>query len=315
MSRSVILPALAVLLLAGGCAQSDRVLFVTSSSLGINVDSKPPTASLAYDRTEGFIGPRYDNGGMPEVVAMIDSDGGLFRPEVRQLYAAGAAATTAVGGNATGPATLTGGRRLAFFGTSTTTGFKIGFGEASPIPDSFLFGFRRKEASLIPLATPGQGTEAKDVYASVLGSYDSGMTATGNVDQPKFRMKQFFATGQAAEALARRAEVRGVFTGAARDSLRDTLSPEVYAENVGLGGDMLPPHTARVRRILDRVAPIEAVDSAALEALIARTAPPLSAPTLQSLRGARTRNALNGVLEPSIPAVKSLDAALNAEQP
>ena len=313
MSRSVILPALAVLLLAGGCAQSDRVLFVTSSSLGINVDSKPPTASLAYDRTEGFIGPRYDNGGMPEVVAMIDSGGGLFRPEVRQLYATGAAATTAVGGDATGPATLTGGRRMAFFGTSTTTGFKIGFGEASPIPDSFLFGFRRKEASLIPLNKEGGGQP--DVYASVLGSYDSGMTAAGGAGGTDFRMKQFFATGQAAEALARRGEVRGVFAAAASDSLKDALSPGAYAENVGLGGDMLPPHTARVRRILDRVAPIEAVDSAALEALIARTAPPLSAPTLQSLRGARTRNALNGVLEPSIPAVKSLDAALDARQP
>ncbi len=315
MSRSVILPAFAVLLLAGGCAQNDRVLFVTSSSLGINVDSKPPTASLAYDRTEGFVGPRYDNGGMPEVVAMIDSDGGLFKPEVRQLYATGAAATTAVGRNTEGPKTLTGGRRMAFFGTSTTTGFKIGFGEASPIPDSFLFGFRRKEASVIPLGTTGQGAAQTDVYASVLGSYDSGVVAAGGSGDTKFRMKQFFATGQAAEVLASRPEVQNVFTASATGSLREALNPEAYATNVALGETAQREQAAMVRRILDRVAPIEAVDANELEALITRTNPSLTAPTVQSLRGAKTRGELNALLEPNLPTAKRLDAALNAEQP
>ncbi len=315
MTRPLILPALAVLLLAGGCAQSDRVLFVTSSSLGINVDSKPPTASLAYDRTEGFIGPRYDNGGMPEVVAMIDSDGGLFKPEVKQIYATGAAATTAVGRDAAGPATLTGGRRMAFFGTSTTTGFKIGFGEASPIPDSFLFGFRRKEVSLIPLATTGTGDAQTDVYASVLGSYDSGVAATGEAGGTRFRMKQFFATGQAAEVLAKRGDVRSVFTSVAADSLREALSPEAYAKNVDLGEAAQREQIARVRRILDRVAPIEAVDSAALKALVERTEPALSGANQDTLSRARTRGELNTLLELNLPVAKRLDAALNAEQP
>jgi hypothetical protein len=304
-----------VLLLAGGCAQSDRVLFVTSSSLGINVDSKPAAASLAYDRTEGFIGPRYDNGGMPEVVAMIDSDGGLFEPEVRQIYATGAAATTAVGGNASGPTTLTGGRKMAFFGTSTTTGFKIGFGEAAPIPDSFLFGFRRKEVSLIPLATTGTGNAQSDVYASVLGSYDSGVAATGKPNDSKFRMKQFFATGQAAELLAKRGEVRSVFASVAADSLKEALSPEAYAKNIDLGEAAQREQTARVKRILDRVAPIEAVNEAELKALIKRTTPEISEGNQDSLIRAKTRGELNTVLELNLPLAKRLDAALEAQQP
>src|SRR5712671_1370068 len=150
-----------VLLLAG-CADVNSVLFVTDSSLGINVEGKPPTVSIAYDRTEGYFAPRYENGAVPPVVASIGVGGSIFSPRVRQVYATGAAAVKAVKTpNAEdGPKQLTGDlakRRLAFFGTSTTTGAKIGFTGDGP-PDSFVFGYRRKEMSYLPLGCKGPST-------------------------------------------------------------------------------------------------------------------------------------------------------------
>ena len=80
-----------------GCTTPDAVLFVTDTSIGINVESKPPTVSVAYDRTEGFVGPRYDNGAIPPVVASLQTGGNVFNPKIRQVYATGTAAVRAVG--------------------------------------------------------------------------------------------------------------------------------------------------------------------------------------------------------------------------
>ena len=48
-ARAATLTAGITLALAG-CASSDHVLFVTKTSIGIDFDSKPATASRAYDR-------------------------------------------------------------------------------------------------------------------------------------------------------------------------------------------------------------------------------------------------------------------------
>ncbi|MBF0307665.1 MAG: hypothetical protein HQL41_18730, partial [Alphaproteobacteria bacterium] len=72
--------ALVMALLAplAACADSDSVLFVTKTSLGIDMDTKPAGVAIAYDRVEGYVGPTYDNGAMPPVVAFIESSGGLL---------------------------------------------------------------------------------------------------------------------------------------------------------------------------------------------------------------------------------------------
>ena len=72
----------------GGCAP-DHVMFVTDTSLGINVETKPSsTASVAFDRTEGYIGPHYANGAIPPVVGSVHVEGeSLLSPTVSQLYA------------------------------------------------------------------------------------------------------------------------------------------------------------------------------------------------------------------------------------
>jgi hypothetical protein len=244
MNRFVCVVALVCAGATAGCADKDTVLFVTNSSLGINFDSKPPTANIAYDRTEGFIGPRFPNGGTPPAVASIETGGTIFDPKVRQVYATGHAAVRATKGKDSpeGPEALEGDanqKKLMFFGTETTVGLKVGFG-TNGTPDSLLFGYRRKEASIIPL---GQETEVKDgktvtkaVYPSVLASIDMN-THGRNLPETGLTTKQFFATGQAAVAMATNPNIAAAFAAKAESAAlaglskteRDTVEAKVAA--------------------------------------------------------------------------------------
>lgn len=89
-----------------GCASTNRsVLFVTNTSIGIDLDTQPSGIAIAYNRSEGFLGPRYDTGSAPPVVARIQSGGGLAGLagiKIRQVYATGPAAINAIGGNVEG---------------------------------------------------------------------------------------------------------------------------------------------------------------------------------------------------------------------
>lgn len=224
--KNVVLSLLAVTTLAA-CANPDTAIFVTSTSLGINADSKPPTAAVAYERQEGFIGPRFENGGAPPVVASMETAGNIFAPQIRQTYATGAAAINATGGKVKDEtSTLEGPRKLMFFGTGTTLGFKVGFGPEG-VPDSLVLGYKRKEISVIPLGiTKVEGQPDKAVYPSVLASIDTTSTMTGMKDTG-LANKQFFATGQAADALAKNPLIQNAFKEkAAATLLLDDLTPE-----------------------------------------------------------------------------------------
>ncbi|MBC7905236.1 MAG: hypothetical protein H7Y60_00615 [Rhodospirillaceae bacterium] len=213
-----------------GCADSDSVLFVTKSSIGIDFDSQPPGASIAYDRVEGFFGPRYDNGAVPPVVASIATGGSLFDPEVRQVYATGKAAEIVQDGAQPGQSLpLAGGRKMMFFGTSTTAGLKIGF--TTGYPDSFSFGYKRKEASYIPLGTTKDASGNQvDAYPSVLASLDTRVQSK-DVQSTSMLTRQYFATGSAAEMLATKKEVKKAFHEKHQDAF------EVYADTVAAQQD------------------------------------------------------------------------------
>ena len=91
-----------------------------------------------------------------------------------------------------------------FFGTTTTTGLKIGF--YNLIPNSFLMGFKRMEFSLIPLGKSSDTYTYPSTYAMIdttgLGvSQSSSGLSTG----------QFFATGVAAEKLASLPQTQNLF--------------------------------------------------------------------------------------------------------
>jgi len=213
-----------------GCASPDHVLFVTKTSIGVDFDSKPGTASLAYDRTEGYAAPRYANGEIPPVVASVKSNGGIFSPVIRQIYATGDAAIIATGGAVPRDSRkMQGERTLMFFGTTTTTGIKVGF--TTGLPDSVVFGFRRKEYSYIPLATVETQTGTEDVYPSVLASIDTAanVSADGTVNTTELANAQFFATGAAARRLAQNTSITAAFREIARESIQQRQANNVNA--------------------------------------------------------------------------------------
>lgn len=200
--RDLLCPLVALLLTA--CASGpNTVVFVTKTSLGVDVEQTPPSATIAYDRVEGYFGPRYDSGAVPPVLAKLTTNGQLLDRAVKQIYATGDAARLLANPSAQVPAdpALAGAVKPMFFGTSTTLGLKIGF-EAGGGASTFTLGYKRKELSVIPVT---QG-----VFSSVLATLQTDVDAAA-AKTANFGTGQLFATGSAATDLARRTEVRDEF--------------------------------------------------------------------------------------------------------
>ncbi|WP_218510675.1 hypothetical protein [Variovorax sp. dw_308] len=212
MKRLHALPGLLVSLLLAACATGpDTVVFVTKSSLAIDVEQTPPAASIAYDRVEGYFGPRYDTSAVPPVLATFTTNGKLLDRQVKQVYATGDAARVLANPNVkTSPdPALTGNFKPMFFGTSTTLGLKLGF-EASGSTSTFTLGYKRKELSVIPV-TDG-------AFPSVLATLQSDVDGT-SAQATQFGAGQLFATGSVATDLARQPEVRRMFMSKANSAL------------------------------------------------------------------------------------------------
>lgn len=211
--------ALAPLLLVSACATKNSAVFVTSTSVSIfEGDTKPAGISVGYKRVEGYLGPNNADGSAPPVLASIESDARTFNPRIRQLYATGGAAAIAASADYEyedegAPSD----RRLMFFGTSTNIGLTIG--TTSNVPDSFAFGYKRKEFSLIPLVETSDGSAY--LYPSVLASIDTtgDLGDRESIDGAGLRSSQFFATGEAARSMAER--LRPVFIDRAQLSVGD----------------------------------------------------------------------------------------------
>jgi hypothetical protein len=85
-------PLAAVLLLLGGCGLGeDNVLFVTKTSLGLDVDTKPPTLDFGFDRKEGTVAPVFENGQVLPQMAGFSSDVGIVNQAIGQSFATGTA--------------------------------------------------------------------------------------------------------------------------------------------------------------------------------------------------------------------------------
>ncbi|MEJ0028756.1 MAG: hypothetical protein WDN01_22240 [Rhizomicrobium sp.] len=265
---SACIAACMVLALSACASPQDTVVFVTNTSLGVNVENQPPSASVAYDRTEGYVGPRTANGGLPPVVASLQTGGDVFDPKVRQTYATGAAAEIAAdpGSGAHGPSDLEGpsaDNRMAFFGTSTTIGLKVGF-DTSAVPNSLVFGFKRKELSIIPLGTDG----TKRVYPSVLASVDTTVAAT-TLKGTGLTIAQYFATGLAAESLARNSPtVHAAFSTITNNAMLATLTPDQQKQAQTDANNALQTQSIDLNTVMSYVAPGGVLDPAKLTTLI-----------------------------------------------
>ena len=80
-----------------GC-YNDRLLFVTKSIVGIDVDSQPPTTEIAINRKEGVIEPVFEGGQTPPVLASFKADANpvarFFGFGIGSTFATGDAAET-----------------------------------------------------------------------------------------------------------------------------------------------------------------------------------------------------------------------------
>lgn len=264
---TVPLATLAIVSVAG-CASPDKyATFVTKTSLSVlDVDSAPAGVGIAYDRVEGFIGPRFADGTAVPVAGFFDTDGGVMSRRVRQVYVTGQAAKLATqqaqtislapaaasgalsGGSDAGAGAGAGSgttvkvpaasipagsdavqgskpkNPVMFFGTGTTIGMRVGFVANSVVPDSFVFGFRRKEASVIPVDKEGGVEKFPSVLATLDNSSEApavgaSVPAGGAASVPALGVTQYFATGQAAENLAMLPSVQQRFKDKAEDAV------------------------------------------------------------------------------------------------
>lgn len=213
--------------------------FVTSTVIGLDADSRTQTTGIGYGRIEGVFGPAYQEGGVPPVYARLSSNLSVFSPEIDQLYATGNAARLAAGDTTIkdeDKGRMLGSRRSMFFGTATVFGLQLGF--ASTGPQSGTLGYKRIEFSRIPVQrrdVKEYDNDKEDIYPSVLASIrierarsrnegssptttSSGTTPLASqeksppsqanpairrmVESSGIALNQFFATGDAAEALA-----------------------------------------------------------------------------------------------------------------
>lgn len=252
---------LATSLVLSACG-TDEAIFVTTTTIGINGETTPPNLTFAYDRYEGFFGPADKDGNMPPVVARIESNHSIVDPKVRQLYATGAAALDvtvsdaangkngqtaieerrdAVANDADGDVLVGGESRVALFGVAQTSGLKVTFGPTNVV-DSVVIGYKRKEASYLPLvesegpligadgnvvrnADGSAKTVKKARYPSTLAALARNVAIT-NLSDTSEGVTQFFATGNAARNLALSQPIRSLFQRNAEAALKRGTNPD-----------------------------------------------------------------------------------------
>jgi hypothetical protein len=78
---------------AFGCSTGyNRMLFITKTNVGLDIDTKPPTAELSIARREGVIAPSFEEGKALPVLASFRYEGGWLDPNISATFAGGKAA-------------------------------------------------------------------------------------------------------------------------------------------------------------------------------------------------------------------------------
>jgi hypothetical protein len=235
--RHLLLCALGATL--AGCAGYNTTMFMTKSNVGLDFDTKPPTAEITVSRKEAVIAPAFEGGQTPPVMASFkprsgfDGSFGNFFIGVDQTFAGGdaAQAMSQLYNAPTSHANLTnydsvlnlskapdykcplwrlpvpGETRPFFFATDTMLGLKVAWtGTGGQIPDSVKLGFNRKEFAWAPVTMiTNTDHSAKVKMPSFLATIESKIEAGKSNG---VQALQYFATGDAASYLALQQEVR-----------------------------------------------------------------------------------------------------------
>lgn len=240
----VSLTALATIL--GGCAGYNTVMFATKSNVGLDVDTKTPTAEITVARKEFVAEPAFEGGQTPPVMASFKPHAGFtggfqnFFVGVDQTFAGGDAAVImstlygkpdenwdsnrfsstlnlSTAPTAKWPTTRLpkpGETRPFIFTTDTMLGVKVVWsGTSGQFPDSVKIGYNRKEFAWAPLTlrteTSEKGTNAQISIPAFLATIESKMQVNNGANGTNdIAALQYFATGDAARQLALKQQVR-----------------------------------------------------------------------------------------------------------
>ena len=241
-------------LVSTGCAGYDRILFVTKTNIGLDIDDKPPTAELTIARRELAITPTFEDvQGDENTLPLLASFGlnGLFLdPEITSRFAGGEAAVLLAQGPERQPDTVSTssicltkepdtrplwkrlwhslvGRskdntRPFYFATDTSFGLKAAWdGTTGPYPSTLKLGYNRKELAFPPVfVTKGCSTDSptnEDGWKVTIPSF---LASLDNSSILKEWSKsgtthiQFFATGKAASEFVKRPDVNSAMNKA-----------------------------------------------------------------------------------------------------
>ncbi len=201
--------------LLSGCAGYDRVLFITKTNVGLDIDDTPPTAEITIARRELAIVPTYqDTLGEEKTLPLLGSfglTGGVFNPRISSVFAGGDAAVILVTENkedikldsslclaqkpdARGPfkrfwhwitntdyEKISPHTRAFYFATDTSFGLKVGWkGTGGPYPTSLKLGYNRMELASPPIFVKEGCSDPK-----AIAKYNARRVATTpNIDDP-----------------------------------------------------------------------------------------------------------------------------------
>lgn len=215
--------------LSGCVVGYNSTLFYTQSNIGLDAETKPPTAEISISRREGVIEPGFEGGQTSPVLAGFRSHNNPFSRfffGVQSTFAGGDAAQALV----QGPGGLTvsevsglclskkpdtpllsfasileKGEVMPFaFGTDSVFGLKVAWsGTAGPFPDSLRLGFNRKEAAWAPLFGTDvancsiPGTKIPGSYIVWMPSFLAALDAGGQAGQSPLAASS--ANGQAGQ--------------------------------------------------------------------------------------------------------------------
>lgn len=241
----------------------NRLFFMTKTNIGLDVDSKPPTAELSIARREAVIEPDFSDGNAPPVVASYRYEGNWFSPRIAQTFAGGRAAAilTAADPNTVKPDAAHAclekkpelcwlmekqeGVRPFFFAADTAFGLKVAWsGTTGQYPDSLKMGYNRIEFALAPVFGPESEPNSPDPNCpyplhtpSFIGSVDNAISVVDAFSGGDRSFSQVFATGVAADNLAADSNVRGALRpmlqkGAANELTTKGAQEATERENV-----------------------------------------------------------------------------------
>ena len=328
--RAPLLLLFAVTLAACGLGK-ESVLFVTKTTVGVDVDSKPPTFDVGFDRKEGTLAPVFADGAVLPQMAGFSSKLGIVNQAIGQSFATGNAAvlmtkylTSDVGpelGNTIKSEEIedkdksrssiqTGDeRRRYFFATDTSFGYRVNFGmETGGFPDSLSLGYKRKEFAYVPLIETATGDAAKPIRISLPSLLaTSGLSTDASSPQAANVIKtQFFATGIAASNLA---ALPGIRAAAAPRIMPDAREAFRIAEERGAKEAM--KNLSNIDLIVEHVAPGGNYDDARLTALFEKAGISEDEQNRQTVESATSAEELRAFLGVNRPYLEPLAGAID----